>query len=154
MYILILKTYIWSWRIHTYGLKNMVSDTYVCNTYDLKNMAYRWEIQWWTVVGGQTFMDGRWWTDGIGQKEPNGRNQTNETGRMKPNKCNRTNGTGQTELDKWNRTNKTRWTKPDWQWLRRQWHCKTIHIRKFYNDGVRKTRENCFVFFFFEMEGK
>jgi hypothetical protein len=34
-----LKTYIWFWRIRTYGFKKMVSNMYVHNTYDLKNIT-------------------------------------------------------------------------------------------------------------------
>jgi hypothetical protein len=51
MYVLIRKyvdvhinfkeTYRRFQKIHTYGLKNMVSNTYVHSTYDLKNMTCR-----------------------------------------------------------------------------------------------------------------
>ncbi len=67
MYVLIFfKTYIQSWKIHTYGLNNIILDTYVRSTYDLKNMMPR---------QGRTAMDGCQWTDVYGRKGPDGRNQ-------------------------------------------------------------------------------
>jgi hypothetical protein len=68
MYVLIKKTYIWSWKIHTYGLKNMVLDIYVRSTYDLKNMP-----RWW----GWTATDRCWWTDVSGWISVDGRGQMN-----------------------------------------------------------------------------
>jgi hypothetical protein len=52
---IIKKTCILSWKICKFGLKNTILDTYVHNTYDLKNMVRR---QGWTVIDGHQWMEG------------------------------------------------------------------------------------------------
>jgi hypothetical protein len=73
MYVLIKKTYIWFWKICTYGFKNMVSIMYVSNTYNLKKITCRW---------GWTTINGRWWKHIDGRKGPNGWMLTNVTHKL------------------------------------------------------------------------
>jgi len=121
MYVLILKNYIRYWRIHTYGLKNTILDTYVCNTYDLKNTTC-----WW----GWMVADERRWMDVCGRMSVDGRNRTNRTertdgikrtklnGRNRVNGIRRTKSDGRNQMDEQNQTNEIGWMVIDGCWMK------------------------------------
>jgi len=96
-----LKTYIWSWRICTYGLKNMILYTYVRNTYDLKNTVCQ---RGWTTTNECQ------WMEGAERTEPDGRT-SNESWRTSDRMM--TNGDKQQH---WRNYDRWRWMVDDDRW--------------------------------------
>jgi len=176
MYVLMKNTYIQSWRIHTYGLNNMILDTYVLRRYDLKNTMHQ---RGWMAT------DEHWWMEGIERTKPNGQTLTNigrkliDIGRKLTNvgrklmdverNCGMLDGIVTNDNEWWRWRNYDGWwgmaitTNGGW-WLQRmtdddcdkwqRWRCyKTICVYEFCNDGVQK-RKDFFFFLLFHFKKK